>query len=68
MLIVSAIIFNIVLGHFVQNVLQWPLFLDTIGTILVGALLGPLAGAATGALTNVIWGAWLGSQSALPYG
>ena len=67
LLIVAAIIINIVLGRLVQPTLQWPLFLDSIGTILVGALLGPLAGAATGALTNIIWGVWLGSQSALPY-
>ena len=66
-LIVITIAVNIVLGHFVQNTLQWPLFLDSIGTILVGALLGPLAGAATGVATNIVWGEWLGSQSALPY-
>jgi energy-coupling factor transport system substrate-specific component len=48
LLIAAAIILNIALGHLVQNILKWPLYLDSIGTILVGALLGPLAGAATG--------------------
>ena len=63
----AAISANIGLGHLVQYTLQWPLFLDSIGTILVGALLGPLAGAATGGLSNVIWAVVLGDQSILPY-
>jgi len=63
----AAIGVNIALGHVVQYSLQWPLFLDSIGTILVGALLGPLAGAATGALSNVIWATVLGDTSILPY-
>jgi PAS domain S-box-containing protein len=41
--------------------------LDSIGTVLVAALLGPLAGAATGAVSNIIWYALLGDQSILPY-
>ena len=67
LLVIAAIILNIALGHLVQFVFQWPLFLDSIGTILVGALLGPLAGAATGAISNLIWYAILGDQSILPY-
>lgn len=35
--------------------LQLPLWLDSIGTILVGALLGPWVGAITGLLGRVIW-------------
>ncbi len=66
-LVVAAIGVNIALGHLVQYSLQWPLFLDSIGTILVGALLGPLAGAVTGALSNIIWGSLLGDPSILPY-
>jgi PAS domain S-box-containing protein len=65
-LVVAAIAVNIALGHWVQYTLQLPLFLDSIGTILVGALLGPLAGAATGAITNLIWGAHV-DPSILPY-
>jgi hypothetical protein len=50
-----AIAINIVLGYTVQTVLKLPVYLDSIGTILVGVLAGPLAGALTGILTNLIW-------------
>jgi hypothetical protein len=50
-----AIAINIVLGYTVQTVLKIPIYLDSIGTILVGVLAGPLAGAATGILSNLIW-------------
>ena len=66
-LVLVAVGVNIALGHLVQYSLQWPLFLDSIGTILVGALLGPLAGAATGTVSNLIWGGLLGDSSILPY-
>ena len=67
LLIVGAIVVNIGLGYVVRNVLHWPLYLDSIGTILVGALLGPLAGAATGALSNIISATLLGVQNLLPF-
>jgi hypothetical protein len=54
-LIPVAIAINIVLGYTVQTVLKLPIYLDSIGTILVGVLAGPLAGALTGILTNLIW-------------
>ena len=50
-----AIAINIVLGYTVQTVLKLPIYLDSIGTILVGVLAGPIAGALTGILTNLIW-------------
>jgi hypothetical protein len=50
-----AIAINIVLGYTVQTVLKLPIYLDSIGTILVGVLAGPIAGALTGVLTNLIW-------------
>ena len=50
-----AIAINIVLGYTVQTVLKLPIYLDSIGTILVGVLAGPIAGLATGVLTNLIW-------------
>jgi energy-coupling factor transport system permease protein len=50
-----AIAINIVLGYTVQTVLKLPIYLDSIGTILVGVLAGPLAGALTGILSNIIW-------------
>jgi hypothetical protein len=51
-----AIAINIVLGATVQQALKLPIYLDSIGTILVGVLAGPLAGALTGILSNLIWG------------
>jgi hypothetical protein len=54
-LIPIAIAINIVLGYTVQTVLKLPIYLDSIGTILVGVLAGPLAGALTGILSNLIW-------------
>ena len=54
-LIPIAIAINIVLGYTVQTVLKLPIYLDSIGTILVGVLAGPIAGAATGAASNIIW-------------
>ena len=50
-----AMAINIVLGTAVASALKIPIYLDSIGTILVAALAGPLAGAATGFLSNVIW-------------
>ena len=50
-----AMALNIVLGTAVASALKIPIYLDSIGTILVAALAGPLAGAATGFLTNVVW-------------
>jgi len=50
-----AIAINIVLGVTVQQVLKLPIYLDSIGTILVGVLAGPIAGLLTGVLSNLIW-------------
>jgi hypothetical protein len=50
-----AIAINIVLGVTVQQVLKLPIYLDSIGTILVGVLAGPIAGALTGILSTLIW-------------
>ena len=50
-----AIAINIVLGYTVQSVLKLPIYVDSIGTILVGCLAGPLPGAITGILSNLIW-------------
>ena len=50
-----AIALNIVVGQLVA-VLGLPVYLDSIGTVLVSALAGPAAGVVTGILTNVIWG------------
>ena len=50
-----AIAINIVLGYTVQTVLKLPIYLDSIGTILVVVLAGPIPGALTGILSNLIW-------------
>jgi hypothetical protein len=50
-----AIALNIALGFTTQKILNLPIYLDSIGTILVGVLAGPLAGALTGILSNLIW-------------
>jgi hypothetical protein len=51
-----AIALNIVLGSIVGQVLRLPIYLDSVGTILVGALAGPIPGLLTGVLTNLLWG------------
>ena len=51
-LIPIAIAINIVLGYTVQTILKLPIYLDSIGTILVGVLAGPIAGALTGILVE----------------
>lgn len=60
-----AIALNIVVGQIVA-VLGLPVYIDSIGTVLVSALAGPAAGVVTGILTNVIWGLTL-SPIALPF-
>lgn len=50
-----AIVINIVIGQLV-SVLNLPLYFDSIGTIMVGVLSGPIAGGVTGLLTHIIWG------------
>jgi energy-coupling factor transport system substrate-specific component len=54
-LIPVAIAINIAVGQLIYT-LKVPLYLDSIGTVLVGVLAGPWAGALTGLLTNLIWG------------
>jgi len=57
-LIPVAIAINIAIGQIVYS-LKIPVvvaYLDSIGTVLVGVLAGPWAGALTGLLSNLIWG------------
>ncbi|HEX7492194.1 MAG TPA: hypothetical protein VF337_10895 [Candidatus Limnocylindrales bacterium] len=62
-----AIAMNIALGYTTQKVLNLPIYLDSIGTILVGVVAGPLPGALTGILSNLIWqyAPGIGSGSAI---
>ena len=71
-LIPFAIAINVVLGQTVATALKVPVYLDSIGTILVGVLAGPFAGAATGLLSNLAWtfllaGTPCGSPFAWPF-
>ncbi|MGL1930872.1 MAG: ECF transporter S component [Desulfotalea sp.] len=54
-LIAFAIVLNMAIGQLV-SLLKLPIFLDSIGTVLVGIIAGPVAGGITGLLTNLIWG------------
>jgi hypothetical protein len=49
-----AIAINIAVGAIVVF-LRLPIYLDSIGTVLVGVLAGPWAGALTGILSNLLW-------------
>lgn len=51
-----GIVINIVFGTIVSMIKIPLLFLDTIGTIFVAVILGPVYGAISGGLTNIIQG------------
>jgi energy-coupling factor transport system substrate-specific component len=53
-LMAVGIALNLAIGTLALT-LKLPLYLDSIGTVLVGALVGPWAGAATGFLSNLVW-------------
>ncbi len=59
-LIPIAILINISIGQIV-GFLKLPVYLDSIGTILVAVLAGPIPGAVTGALANFLWGIVIGN-------
>jgi len=61
-LIPIAIAINLV-GRFIIQVLNLPLFLDTIGTVLVAFLAGPWVAALAGLLTNLVIGLTLNATS-----
>ena len=54
-LIPVAVAINIAIGQLVLTV-KLPVYLDSIGTVLVGVICGPWAGALTGALSNTVAG------------
>lgn len=59
-----GIALNISFGQLAGS-LGLPIYLDALGTVLVAVLAGPAAGAATGVLSNAIWG--LFNPFALPF-
>lgn len=61
-----ALVLNIVVGEIVGTI-GLPLYLDSVGTVLVSALAGPpIAGLATGTLSSVVWGL-INPPAALPF-
>ena len=54
LLMTVAIAINITIGSIIVA-LRLPIYVDSIGTVLVGVLAGPWAGALTGLLSNLIW-------------
>jgi energy-coupling factor transport system substrate-specific component len=64
-LIPVAIAINIAIGQLVVF-LKLPVYLDSIGTVLVAVICGPWAGGLTGALANIIWGLSV-DPNALPW-
>lgn len=63
-LIPIALVLNIVIGQIV-GAIGVPLYLDSVGTVLIAALAGPIAGLTTGTLSSVVWG--LFNPAALPF-
>jgi len=53
-LMAVGIALNIGAGQ-IPRLVGLPLYLDSIGTVLVGVLVGPWAGAVTGFLANLVW-------------
>jgi len=64
-LIPVAIAINVVIGQIVF-LLKLPVYLDSVGTMLVAVVCGPWAGALTGTLSNTIWGLAI-DPNALPW-
>ena len=62
-----AIALDIVLGSAVASALKIPVYLDSLGTVLVAVLAGPLAGATTGFLSNLLWTYLAPAPFASPY-
>jgi energy-coupling factor transport system substrate-specific component len=65
-LMVVALAINIVVGTIIFQLKVPFVYLDSIGTVLVGLLAGPWAGLVTGVLSNLLWGL-LGNPSYVPY-
>lgn len=64
-LVPACIALNIVMGQIVA-LIKLPLYLDSVGTVLVAALAGPAAGALTGCLGSALW-ALLSNPPILPF-
>jgi energy-coupling factor transport system substrate-specific component len=65
-LMVVALAINIVVGTIIFQLKVPFVYLDSIGTVLVGLVAGPWAGLLTGVLSNLLWGL-LGNPGYVPY-
>ncbi|MFN2138268.1 MAG: ECF transporter S component [Candidatus Promineifilaceae bacterium] len=65
-LMVVALAINIAVGTIIYQLKIPFVYLDSIGTILVGLVAGPWAGLVTGILSNLLWGI-LGNPGYVPY-
>ena len=62
-LMAIGIALNMTLGQ-LATMLKLPIFLDSLGTMLVAVLCGPWIGGLTGLVTNLIWGLVQGPTAA----
>jgi energy-coupling factor transport system substrate-specific component len=65
-LIPLAVGINLAMGLVVQAV-GLPIFLDTIGTVMVAVLAGPVAAVVTGSLSQTVFTVWSGNPMWLTY-
>jgi energy-coupling factor transport system substrate-specific component len=66
-LIPIGIAINII-GGMIAKQLGLPVFMDSIGTIIVAAIMGPLIGGSTGMLTNIVLGLLRGDVLSMAFG
>ena len=62
-LMAIGIALNMALGQ-LAGMLKLPIFLDSLGTVLVAVLCGPWIGGLTGLVTNLLWGLIQGPTAA----
>lgn len=65
-LIPLAVGINLAMGLIVQAV-GLPIFLDTIGTVMVAVLAGPAAAVVTGSLSQIVFTLWSGNPMWITY-
>lgn len=63
LLIAIGIAVNMALGQIAQAI-KLPIFLDSLGTMVVAVMAGPWAGLLTGVVTNLLWGLILSPTAA----
>lgn len=63
LLIAIGIAVNMALGQIAQAI-KLPIFLDSLGTMIVAVMAGPVAGLLAGLVTNLLWGLILSPTAA----